>query len=126
MRRFDVKLSSLLAPAALVVSGIALIATPVLAEVTPIVILSAVFGPAKATRPIDFTAKLAQTCGASANYCQAFCTRAAVNYQPPHLRPLFVPPRSVCRVAYRCGVLQTRVTEADENDTFTLSCRPRT
>jgi hypothetical protein len=125
MRRSDVKIPSLLAYAAFLVSGSVLIATPVLAEVTPIVILSAVFGPARATRPIDFTARLAQTCGASANYCQAFCTRAAVNYPPPHLRPLFTPPRSVCRVTYRCGALQTRVTEADENDTFTLSCRPR-
>ncbi len=119
------KLSSLLATVVLLGGAGGLIATPVVAEVTPIVVFSAVFGPAKATRPIDFTARLAQTCGANANYCQAFCTRAAVNYQPPHIRPLFIPPRSVCRVAYRCGSLQTRVTEAAENDTFTLSCRPR-
>ena len=119
------KLSSLPAMIVLLVGVSGLIATPVLAEITPIVILSAVFGPAKATRPIDFTARLAQTCGASANYCQAFCTRAAVSYSPPHIRPLFTPPRSVCRIAYRCGPLQTRAIEADENDTFTLSCRPR-
>jgi hypothetical protein len=99
-------------------------ATPASAEPTPVVVLSAVFGPAKATRPIDFTDRLSETCGASADYCQAFCTRAAVGH-PPRERALLFPPHAICRVTYRCGALQTRVTEADENDTFTLSCRPR-
>ncbi len=117
---------SLLAATVMLLAGVSeLIATPAAAEVTAIVIRSAVFGPARAATPIDFTARLAETCGASANYCQAFCTRAAVGYRPPRERPLFIPPRSVCRVTYRCGPLQTRTAEADENDTFTLSCRPR-
>ncbi len=118
-------LPTLLASAMLVASAAGSIATPVLAEETPIVVRSALFGPARAVSPIDFTDRLARTCGAGANYCQAFCTRAAVGYAPPRERPLFIAPRAVCRVTYRCGALQTRVTEADENDTFTLSCRPR-
>jgi len=91
---------------------------------TPIVILSAVFGATKSMRPVDFTDRLAQTCGAGASDCQAFCTRAAVG-RPPWDKPLLFPPRSVCRVTYRCGPSLTKVTEAEENDTFTLSCRPR-
>jgi hypothetical protein len=98
---------------------------PALAEVAPIVVLSAVFGPPKAPRPLDFTVKLADTCGPSSNYCQSFCTRAAVGHSVEG-RPLFLPPpHSVCRVSYRCGATLTRVAEADENDTFTLSCRAR-
>jgi len=123
MRRLNVKLSPLLASVMLLAGVNGLVATPALADVTPIVVLSAEFGPAKSARPIDFTDKLAETCGASANYCQSFCSRAAVGRQPRV--PLFLAPRSICRVTYRCGALLTRVTEADENDTFTLSCRPR-
>lgn len=100
------------------------IATAAPIQPIPIVILSAVFGPAKSMRPVDFTQRLAQTCGASASDCQAFCTRAAVG-RAPWDKPLLFPPRSVCRVTYRCGASLTKVTEADENDTFTLSCRPR-
>ena len=118
------KLSPLLASVLFLAGVGGLVATPALAQVTPIVVLSAEFGPAKAARPIDFTDKLAETCGASANYCQSFCSRSAVGHAPRQ-RPLFFAPHSICRVTYRCGGLLTRVTEADENDTFTLSCRPR-
>lgn len=123
-RRTDVKLSRLSASVMLlaVVSGS--IATRALAEQTPIVVLSAEFGPAKTMRPVDFTERLARTCGASVSDCQAFCTRAAVG-RPPWEKAMFFPPRLVCRITYRCGALLTKVTEADENDTFTLSCRPR-
>ncbi len=117
------KLSAFSASVVLIAIASGVLAKPAIAEVTPIVILSAVFGPAAAVAPIDFTQTLARTCGASANYCQAFCSRAAVGRRPP--RPLFFSPRSVCRVTYRCGPLLTKVTEANENDTFDLSCRPR-
>ena len=118
------KLSPLLASIVLVASGSGLVAWPAAAEETPIVLLSAVFGPAKAAKPVDFTERLAETCGPSAIYCQAFCSRAAVG-RPPRVPGVFFHPRSVCRVTYRCGSTLTRVTEADENDTFNLSCKPR-
>jgi hypothetical protein len=124
MRRLDVKISPLLASVVFLAGGSGLVAAPASAQTTPIIVLSAEFGPAKAARPIDFTDKLAETCGASANYCQAFCSRSAVGHAPRG-RPWFFAPHSICRITYRCGALQTRVTEADENDTFTLSCRNR-
>lgn len=117
-------LSPLLASFVLVASGIGLISSPAAAQESPIVVLSAVFGPAKATRPVDFTERLAETCGPGSTYCQAFCSRAAVG-RPPRVAGVFFRPRSICRVTYRCGAVLTRVTEADENDTFNLSCRPR-
>ncbi len=118
------RVSPLLACIVLMAGGGGLAASPAAAEETPIIILSAVFGPPKAARPIDFTERLSETCGSQATYCQAFCSRAAVGH-PPRPGALIFPPRSICRVTYRCGGQLTRVTEADENDTFNLSCRPR-
>ena len=116
------KLSPLLASIVLVASGSGLAVSPVSAEETPIVVLSAVFGPAKSARPVDFTERLAETCGPYSTYCQAFCTRAAVA-RSPKMSGLFFRPHSICRVTYRCGSTLTRITEADENDTFNLSCK---
>ena len=123
--RLDLKLSPMLASIVLVAGGMGFVTAPAVAsESAPIVVLSAVFGPAKLAKPVDFTERLAETCGANAIYCQAFCSRAAVGRPAPRVG-LFMQPRSVCRVTYRCGGELTRVTEADENDTFNLSCRPR-
>jgi hypothetical protein len=124
MRRLNVKASPLLACALLFAGGFGLASTPAAADEVPIVVLSAVFGPPKAAKPIDFTERLAETCGAQSIYCQAFCTRAAVGH-PPRVGGLLFRPHSICRVTYRCGGQLTRVTEADENDTFNLSCRLR-
>ncbi len=118
------KASPLLACVVLLAGGFGLASTPVAADEAPIVVLSAVFGPAKAAKPVDFTERLAEACGAQSLYCQAFCSRAAVGH-PPRVGGVFFRPRSICRITYRCGGQLTRVTEADENDTFNLSCRPR-
>jgi hypothetical protein len=120
-----VKLSTLSATCMLLAGLGGSIAMPAQAQMTSIVVQSAVFGPPKDARPYDFTGKLAETCGPGASYCQAFCTRAAVGQDAVRKPILLPPPRSLCRVSYRCGALLTRVAEADENDTFTLSCRPR-
>ncbi len=123
--RLDLKLSSMLASIALVAGTVGFVtASAAASEAAPIVVLSAVFGPAKLAKPVDFTERLAETCGPNAVYCQAFCSRAAVGRPAPRVG-LFMQPRSICRVTYRCGGELTRVTEADENDTFNLSCRPR-
>lgn len=118
------RLVSLLASIVLVAGGTGLAAGPAAADDAPVIVLSAVFGPAKAARPIDFTERLAETCGPNAIYCQAFCSRAAVGH-PPRVGGIIFHPHSICRITYRCGATLTRVTEAEENDTFSLSCRPR-
>lgn len=115
------KLSALITS---IVFAVGMAAGPALADETQIVVLSAVFGPAKAAKPVDFTERLAETCGPSASYCQSFCSRAAVGRIPRGTIMIF-PHHSVCRITYRCGSVMTRVTEADENDTYSLSCRPR-
>lgn len=109
---------------ALLVGGAALEAGTALAgEAGPIVVVSAQFGGARASRPADFTTRLARVCGANASYCQAFCTRAAAGWTTMPGNMFTYHP--VCRVTYRCGANETRAVEAVENETFELSCRPR-
>ena len=84
-------------------------------------IVSALYGRAQDSHPFDFTARLQETCGPSADYCEAFCSRAGVGAPGRYHRPFARHP--ICRVVYRCGGVETKATDADENDTLILSCR---
>ena len=84
-------------------------------------VVSAVYGHPRETHPFDFTGRLQELCGPGADYCEAFCSRAGVGGRA-RFEGLFVH-RPVCRVVYRCGGIETRATDADDNDTIILSCR---
>lgn len=103
----------------------ALLAMPSAASVAegPILVVSALYGPAKTNTPVNFADRLAESCGRNVSYCQAFCNRAAAGILG-RWRPLF-SGRPLCRVVYRCGVQTTRAVEAADNESFTLSCRIR-
>ncbi len=85
-------------------------------------IVSAVYGRPQEARPFDFSARLHEICGPNADYCEAFCSRAGVGGRPPYHGPF--ARRPICRVVYRCGGVETKATDAEENDTLILSCRP--
>jgi hypothetical protein len=84
-------------------------------------IVSALYGRPQEARPFDFTARLQDICGPSADYCEAFCSRASVGGRPRYHGPF--ARRPICRVVYRCGGVETKATDAEENDTLILSCR---
>jgi hypothetical protein len=93
------------------------------AQGTPdISIVTALYGPASAPRPRDFTVRLQQTCGDRATTCESFCSSALIGRPKPEVHLPF-SPRPICRVVYRCGDDVTRAIEADDNDTLVLSCR---
>ena len=120
------KFSLLLAPIAALAMVFSLCA-PVLAaaeEQGVIQVVSAFYGPANSTRPLNFISRLQQICGGSASYCEAYCSNAFVGRGPRGLRLPF-GPASVCRVTYRCGAAATLVTDAEKNDLIVLSCRQR-
>ncbi len=87
-------------------------------------IISALYGKPNASRPVNFTPKLQQTCGPSATDCEAFCSNAFVGHGDHHRLWPF-GPGSICRVTYRCGAQATLVTDAERNDLIVLSCRNR-
>jgi hypothetical protein len=90
----------------------------------PIQVVSALYGAPNAARPVNFTARLRETCGEYASDCQAFCSNAFVGRgERAHLLPF--GPRPICRVTYRCGAQATLVTDAERNDYMVLSCRSR-
>ncbi len=93
-------------------------------EQATIQVMSALYGPANSTRPLNFMSRLQQTCGGLASYCEAYCSNAFVGRGPRGLRLPF-GPASVCRVTYRCGAAATLVTDAEKNDLIVLSCRQR-
>jgi hypothetical protein len=87
-------------------------------------IVSALYGRPNAPRPVNFTARLQQTCGPSATDCEAFCSNAFVGHADGGLHLPF-SPASICRVTYRCGAQATLVTDAERNDLIVLTCRNR-
>ena len=90
-------------------------------ETRPIHIVSALYGRVQDSRPLDFSQRLQQTCGSSASYCEAFCSKAVVGAHSRLHAPFGAPP--VCRVVYRCGEEETKATDAWDNETMILSCR---
>lgn len=74
--------------------------------------------------PVDFTARLQQTCGDRSSYCEAFCSEATVGEAAQELRYRLGLHR-VCRVVYRCGAETTQSFEAARNETISLNCRPQ-
>jgi hypothetical protein len=87
-------------------------------------ILSAVYGKANASHPVNFTTRLQQTCGPSAVECQAYCSNAFVGHADRRLEFPFHPV-AICRVTYRCGAQETLIADAERNDEILLSCRQR-
>jgi hypothetical protein len=87
-------------------------------------VVSALYGKPNAARPVNFTARLQQTCGPSATDCEAFCSNAFVGHTHQGLSLPF-SPGSICRVTYRCGAQSTLVTDAERNDLIVLTCRNR-
>lgn len=89
----------------------------------PIQIVSAYYGSPKEARPHDFSERLQQICGPDASACETFCSHAAIGGPKGSFRlPFSTAP--LCRVIYRCGTRVTKATEASENDTLILMCRP--
>ncbi len=93
-------------------------------EQTTIQVVSAVYGKPNAVRPVNFAARLQQTCGPSATDCEAFCSNAFVGHVN-HGFALPFSPGAICRVTYRCGAQATLVTDAERNDLIVLTCRNR-
>ena len=87
-------------------------------------IVSALYGPPDAIRPVNFAARLQQACGDAATDCQVFCSNAFVGRSDGGVRLPF-GPRAICRVTYRCGAETTLVTDAEKNEYIVLSCRAR-
>ena len=88
-------------------------------------IVSAVYGPENATRPLNFVPRLQEACGEASNYCEVFCSNAFVGRGPHGLFHWPFEAQPVCRVTYRCGGQATMVTDAEKNDLLVLSCRRR-
>ena len=87
-------------------------------------IVSALYGNANASHPVNFTTRLQQTCGPSAVECQAYCSNAFVGHTDIRLEFPF-HPTAICRVTYRCGAQETLIADAQRNDEILLSCRQR-
>jgi hypothetical protein len=87
-------------------------------------VISALYGKPNAVRPVNFTARLQQSCGSGATDCEAFCSNAFVGHAH-HGLSLPFSPGSICRVTYRCGSQATLVTDAERNDLIVLTCRNR-
>jgi hypothetical protein len=85
-------------------------------------IVSALYGAPHASRPYDFSQRLAATCGADATSCEAFCTPAGTGARRHHRWAFGARP--ICRVVYRCSDGRTKATEASEDDTIFLGCAP--
>jgi hypothetical protein len=87
-------------------------------------IVTAFYGEPDAARPVNFAARLQQTCGDQAADCQVFCDNSLVGHADNGLRLPF-GQRPICRVTYRCGAEATLATDSQKNDYILLSCRSK-